>query len=324
MTNVSDVILCAEGGIGKNINASAVIRAIKKQHPKQKLHLISGYHDLFTHNPNIKRVYNFGNPLYFYDDYFIENRKETLMLKAEPYTHYDYYAEDNHIVDVWCKSFGVEPDGTAGDLFFTLSELNGAKDYVSSLTNEFKKDFVLLQWCGGKVPEKNDKKSFLIAQSEMYRRSLTYDTAKNLVKRLKDEGYVVGIVGHTNYPEIEGVEKIFFPIRQVLALLKFCKTFIGIDSFLQHAAACNQIQLPGVVCWGGTNPKKLGYSLHKNLTKSVCNNPMCHRPNSFLFDHSNGQMWACPHSEACLKYTVEEIMTAFNEVIDASKVQSKE
>jgi len=112
--------------------------------------------------------------------------------------------------------------------------------------------------------------------------------------------------------------RVNFPLRQSIVLLKFSKGFIGIDSFLHHAAAMWEIK--GVVCWGGTHPKKLGYEFHANIAKEVCPQPFCHRPDSYLFDvnPANG-VWNCPYSQKCLDHDADEIIGEYEKVMEKTK-----
>jgi len=51
--------------------------------------------------------------------------------------------------------------------------------------------------------------------------------------------------------------------RQITALIPHVKYCIGIDSFLQHAAA--SVGVPMTVFWGGTKPEHFSYELHHNI-----------------------------------------------------------
>ena len=312
MDKARNLVFVSEGGIGKEIASSAVIRAVKKANPYKEIIIVSGFNELFLYNKNVKKTLHFNNPLYFYDDYVNES---TAFIKAEPYLGYDYINKKSHLVEVWCKSLGVEHDGNNPDFYYLPNEDRAAKIYVDKITEDGKKPLVLIQWIGGKVPQDKSPKELMANLSTMFRRSLLQAEVQKLSDSLKEKGYTVGIVGHDNFPEIKGTEKIYFPLRSSIMLLKYAKTFIGIDSFLQHAAASSQINKKGIVCWGGTSPICLGYDTHINLTKSVCETPFCHRPNSFAFDvQAHGAAWDCPLDNACMsRYTAEEILKAFED-----------
>lgn len=319
--SISKLVLYVEGGIGKNLMATAVVRALKKAYPNKKIVVMAGCPDVFMYNPNVYRTFNFANPLYFYDDHVQEGM---MALKTEPYLHPDYINKKKHLVECWCEQLDIPCDGIEPDLYFLDSELDLAKMYVDKLQEKNKKELILLQWIGGKVPKDKSKEELKGALMPMFRRSLPMEEVEKVIDYLKDK-YVIGNVGHTNFPDLINTEVIFFPMRNTLALLKYCKTFIGIDSFLQHAASANQVDKKGIVLWGGTTPKCLGYDKQINITKEVCPTPFCHRPNSYLFDiQPNGAIWSCIHNEKCLKYTSEEIIKIFEDNFSPEEIKIEE
>ena len=56
---VKNIIFICDGGIGKNIVGTAVVRAIKKQFPDKNIIVVAGCPDVFMYNPNVYRTYNF-------------------------------------------------------------------------------------------------------------------------------------------------------------------------------------------------------------------------------------------------------------------------
>ncbi len=316
---IKNIIFVSEGGIGKTIASTAVVKRIAEEYPDKRVIVVTGYPDIFLYNPHVYKVFNFNNPLYFYDDYITP---ESYVVKVEPYTSYDYMFENKHLIDVWCEMLGIERNGAMPELFFMDNELDAAKAYVEKITMNHKNQFVMLQWIGGLVPQAKDDGAVFDSVMRMHRRSLSKSVAQKLTNKLISRGYTVGVVQHENFPNIEGAERLFFPntpVRGVIALLKFAEGFIGIDSFLQHAGAA--FGKKGVVVWGGTHPKRLGYDSHKNIVKDgACKSPHCHRPDSYVFDaNPNTGIWNCPFNTACLKFDADEIVSAYEEMIDSKK-----
>ena len=103
-----NVVFIVDGGLGKCIMATVVVRNIKKKYPDKKLIVICGYPDVFLNNPHVHKVYSFGNALYFYRDY-IEDSK-SLILKIEPYLHIKYLYREWHLTHAWCETLGVPFD----------------------------------------------------------------------------------------------------------------------------------------------------------------------------------------------------------------------
>ena len=314
-TEIKNIIFVSEGGLGRVIASTAVVRKIKEKYPDKKILVVAGFPDVFLYNPDVFKVFRFDNPLYFYDDFVTP---ETFLMHVEPYRDHGYLHGDGHLIDVWCRSLGIDPEGAKPQLHFLKKEDEAAQVYIDKITAGGKKKFVLLQWTGGIVPKSKNDGEYMDAISRMHKRSIAKSVAQKLVNKLISRGYAVGVVQAENHPDLEGAERIFFPIRNVLALLKYSDHFIGIDSFLQHAAAA--MNVPGVVIWGGTKPERLGYKIHRNMTKQVCPTPFCHRPNSYIFDaNPSGFIWNCPHDEKCMDYDADEIIKEFEALTVAEK-----
>jgi uncharacterized phage-like protein YoqJ len=63
------IVFEIKGGVGKNVIATAVIKALKKQYPESKILIVTAWDDLWYNNPNVYKVFKFGELKYFYDDY---------------------------------------------------------------------------------------------------------------------------------------------------------------------------------------------------------------------------------------------------------------
>jgi hypothetical protein len=316
---VKNIVFVTEGGLGKVIASTGVVAKLKAAHPEMKLVVVAGFPEIFLHNPNVHRCFEFNNPLNFYEDWITP---ESHVIKVEPYTHYDYMQGQEHLLKVWGEMCGVDCTDARPEVFFMKNELEAGELYIRKLTTKDKnkkRKFVLFQWCGGLVPKDVDPMSWHDAKLNMHRRSLPLKTAKEIVNRLISAGYEVGCVQHENFPLPEGAHLINFNARGTLCLLKHSNHFIGIDSFLHHGAAALGVR--GVTVWGGTNPKKLGYAEHVNLSQERCKTPFCHRPDSYVFDgNPKTGLWNCPYNEECLDWKAEEIVKAY---LDLEKEEAK-
>jgi len=306
----SKLLLPVHGGIGRNIMATAVVRAIKKQYPNKELSVIAGCPEVFQKNPRVKRVHNLSRPSFVFEDYF--KNSDTMLLSVEPYQHKDYISRKKHFVECWCEMLGVEFDGIQPEMFYNISEQEIAKDYLQ----KFDRRMILFQHQGGKVPEQANKKSKIIAKSGMYKRNLPENIAQEVTDKLIKLGFMVGSVGHPNQFLPKGAEAIKFQPRAIIALIPFVAGVISIDSFLLHASAISKDETPAIGVWGGTNPLVLGYPWMKNLTRKACDDPMCHRPNSYLWDfEQTGFMWDCPHNDICMNYDSDTIVQSLKETM---------
>ena len=58
-----------QGGLGKNIAATSLIKDIKNTYPDRKLIMVVSYPEIFLNNLYVDRVYQIGQTPYFYQDY---------------------------------------------------------------------------------------------------------------------------------------------------------------------------------------------------------------------------------------------------------------
>jgi ADP-heptose:LPS heptosyltransferase len=312
--SIGKCFLSVHGGIGRNIMATAVIENMKKAYPALDIYVVAGCPEVFLRSPHVKRVHDLSHPAYLYNDYVLD--KKALLLQVEPYQHYSYAHKEKHFTQCWCEMMNIPYVTKEPKIYFNISEQEMAKDYLK----KFDRRMVLLQHQGGKIPQKKEKKEKLIAQAGMYKRNLPENVTQKVVDGLIAMGYMVGSVGHENQFLPKGAEPIKFPIRAICALIPYVEAVISIDSFLLHGAACFKDQVPVMALWGGTDPNVLGYEWHTNCVRKVCDTPMCHRPNSYLYDfEETGFMWDCPHNDICMNYEADQILEQFKTMMAKEK-----
>ena len=107
-----------EGGLGKHIAATAVARAIKKNHPSRDLIVVCAYPEGFLNLDFVSRVYKHGNTPYFYQDY-IKN-KDFLIFKHEPYFTTEHIKKQTPLIENWCKLYETEYSGESPEIVFLL------------------------------------------------------------------------------------------------------------------------------------------------------------------------------------------------------------
>jgi hypothetical protein len=310
-------ILFVNGGIGKHIEATAVARAIKKK-TGSNITVISAHPEVFKHNQNLEDNYFAGSPEKFFKHCVIENK--AISYNSDPYIHPEYIYDKLHFTKAWCKQLGIEDDGIKPDLFLTETEIEDAKDFLKERKIDTNK-LVLFQWQGGVIPKSNSTADQMSAKKVMFRRSLPVSVAQEVADKLKEQGFTVWSIQHPQQYNLKdvpipiiGLEKdksiIMLPIRLIFAILSLCKTFIGIDSFLQHASAA--LDKKGIVCWGATDFRNDGYEHNINLEiKNACPTPHCHRPFNQMFDSN----FECAYGEKCLRFTSVEILDSFDKLI---------
>ena len=249
------VIFNPEGGLGKIIASTALIKYIHKKYPDHKIIVVTPWAEIYLNNPNIYRAYkNFSTP-YFYKDY-IEGR-DSVVLKGEPYFQNGHIYQRNHLIQSWCDLFNLDYDGEEPkpELFFNQVEFD---EYAKNFTS-FDKPVLLFQTNGGPY---EDERGYC----------WTRDFPLNQAQILTDElckGYSVVQVAKKNAPRLQNATYIddVPNKRTFIAMLARSQKRILIDSCLQHAAAA--FNLPSTVCWVGTKPEVFGYKLHNNIVPNL-------------------------------------------------------
>ena len=284
-----NIVFSINGGIGKCILATAVCRAIKKQHPDSQLIVVSGYPEVFLDNPNVDRAFAFGNMSYFYQDY-IEG-KEFRVFAHDPYVDTAYLKQDEHLTETWCRMFEIEHDGTHPDLFLTERE----KAYFS---NKFTSDkpILLLQTNGG-APNQELKYSWA--------RDIPAIVVQDIINRFAGEYNIVHIrredqIGFNNTTPVTDV------FRSLCVLISLSDKRLLMDSFGHHAAAA--LNKPSTVLWVANTPVVFGHKMHDNIVS----NPFTKKPElrgSYIqkFDIS-GNLLEFPYNNEFEIFNVDDII----------------
>jgi ADP-heptose:LPS heptosyltransferase len=244
-----------EGGIGKNIVATNIVRNIKKLHPDRHLVVVTPYPEVFLHNPHVHRVYKIGMCPYFYEDYIKD--KDTIVFKHEPYNSNEVITRKTNLAKAWCKSLALNYDANKPELHFNQIEQQNALLLAQNLSNN--KPMVAVQINGGMgaSPRHINFNWF---------RDLPPQYVQPIINKHKHE-YTFVQIKSSNQLKLENCVQIDLTLREVLLLLSQCKTAITIDSVTQHVMAA--FQKPALVCWVGNSPVVYGYSLHTNVMSNL-------------------------------------------------------
>ena len=243
---MKNIIFQVNGGIGKSIIATAVCRAIKKAYPDYNLIVLSGYPEVFIGNPNVYRFYRLGMAPYFYED-FVKG-ENTIFMADEPYLTKGYLSKKMHLSEAWCEMLGVKFDGVKPDLFLNPIEINKTK-----IQGQNNKPVLLFQPFGGGSKE----------VQYSWNRDIPPHQAQALVNVLGQKYHVVQICREDQI-KLQNVQHIHAPFRDLFGLILNSHARLGIDSFMQHAAAAFDKKV--TTCWVTNNPTVFGYKVHKNIT----------------------------------------------------------
>lgn len=272
------VIFHIDGGCGKNIVATSVVKSIKAAYPEHKLVVVTAYPEVFIHNPNIYRVYKFGVLSYFYDDYI--NNKDSIILRMEPYHSGDLLYRKKSLSEIWCDVFNIPCVDTTPDIYLTERELIFAQ-------NKLKKEgpSLLIQSSGGTFNQNN---------TYSWSRDFNPVFVQDIVNELKGNFNKIFHVRLENQPKLENTITITDNFRNLFCYIALSDKILAIDSFVQHTAAA--FNKKATVGWISTSPIVFGHQIHDNILATGIES-FRHRIDSYLEkdDWTGGRFHECPY-----------------------------
>lgn len=273
-----NLIWIIEGGLGKNIAATALCQSVKEAYPDRRLIMVVSYPEVFLNNPFIDRVYFAGNRPYFYEDYI--KGKDVLIFKHEPYHQTDHILRKKHLIENWCDLLGIKYTGQTPQVFVNMAQQMTHSVWLRE------KPTMVLQTNGGPLTGQKYGYSWC--------RDIPFEIGQAIVDRCKDQYHIFQIT-RPDSQKLTGVEVIDQPMNnmELFAVLVNAQKRVLIDSSLQHAAAA--FNLPSTVFWIGTSPTVFGYNLHNNI---VAKEPKGSTKliDSYLFDYNlDGVLHECPY-----------------------------
>ena len=242
-----------EGGMGKNILATAVVSSLKTSQPDRKIIVVTAWPQVWFNNPDIFQVYQLGQVANFFKN-FIQD-KDTKIFRIDPYHSEDYILNKKHLIQIWCDLCGVTWNGNAPRLYFSPLENENIKYKV--LSGVTKPIFLLHTNGGGAGPN---------SRPYSWYRDIPVQNTIDIVEHFKKD-YHIYQLGHPNQTLIDGCTKLNLDTREILGSVFFSRKRLLIDSFSQHASIA--LGLKSVVCWIGNDPSVLGYKTNINIKPSI-------------------------------------------------------
>ena len=217
-TSTKYVVWHIEGGLGKNVAATALISTVKKKFPDRKLILVVSYPEVFLNHPDIHRVYRVGMTSYFYDDYIKD--KDTVVFKHEPYFQSDHIMKKKHLIENWCDLIGIKYEKQQPVLYPNLIQ----RDVMYNWRRE--RPTMIIHSNGGPLQ-----------QDSVYSwtRDMPYGVVQALVDKYSSRYHIIQVGRHPNH-SIPNIEFINQPMtnHELFSMLALSEKRILIDSCLQH------------------------------------------------------------------------------------------
>ena len=297
MSQEKYVVFHCEGGLGKNIASTAVIKNIAQKYKERKLIVVASFPEVFLNNPYIHRVYRLGVMAYFWEDYI--NNKDTIILRREPYFESSHITQKTPLYETWHKMYDLpyNKDKDLPELFGNMIQNE------MHLSWQRPRPILLLHTNGGP----------LIDGSPIYAwaRDMPRYVSESIVQQYSSQYHIIQVVKHASQgiqsPAVEIVDK---PMSnyELFSLVKASAKRVLIDSCLQHAAAA--YQLPSTVLWIGTHPEMFGYSMHTNVKAKP---PVGNVKNidGVYFDYQlDGIFHECPYNSPEEMFDVNDVIKA--------------
>ena len=244
-----NIIFHINGGIGKNVSATAVLKAIKKTYPDNPIYVLTGWPEIFKFDPNVERVFRFGATQYFYEDNI--KRGNPLILAQEVYLSTQHIIGKKPLYQSWIEMYGMEYEGEMPELHFNFR-------HHQTVRQSYKRDkpTIIMQTNGG-APDPEGKRVYSWA------RDMPLKTAQKIVARLKDK-YHVFQVCYNEQQVVQDAEPIQnLNEMEIYALTKTTKGRVLIDSCIQHGAGA--MNLPSTVLWIANEPEVWSYPCHSHI-----------------------------------------------------------
>lgn len=286
-----NIIFQIEGGLGKNIMATALCAAFKKKYPKDKLIVISAYPDVFTNNPHVDKVYNFGEGMNFYQKY-IENKEAKIYIQ-DPYHHNNFQTSKQHLFKTWFEMFDLVYDGEMPEMYINKLEREHYGQFY-----KLDKPIMVLHTNGG--PPNTG-----VAYN--WARDMPESLVFQLIEKYRNDYAIVQIrrADQLMYPDVMSALDGY---RSIAVLLMNSKKRLLIDSFSQHL--CAALNLPSTVLWSTTTPEIFGYDLHTNIKA----NPFTLTPN---IDRAMFQPFSLNEPLTSFPYKDTKEVFNFNKIVES-------
>jgi hypothetical protein len=241
-----NIIFQIDGGLGKSIMSTAMVKVIKKRYKNCKLIVVTAYPDVFLNNPNVDKLYRTDQINGIYLKYIKD--QDCKVFVEDPYRNSDFITEKNHLFRTWCKIYGLNYGGEQPELYLTQPEI----DYFSPFY-QLDKPILAIQVNGGPAEQ---------GFNYSWTRDIPEPTVLDIINHYKNDYAIVHIKRQDQkvYPDTMQALDGF---RSIAILLQMSSKRLLIDSFSQHLAAAMKVK--STVCWVTTKPEVFGYKLHDNI-----------------------------------------------------------
>ena len=242
-----NIIFQIDGGLGKSIMGTAMVKVIRKRYKNSKIIVVTGYPDIFLNNPDINEVYHPNNVNGFYLKYIKDQNCKIFV--EDPYRRNDFILEKPiNLFKTWCDLYGLRYNNEQPQIYLTQPEIDYFSPYYQT-----DKPILAIQPNGGPVGS---------GYQYAWTRDIPETNMLEIIEHYKDNYSIIHIKREDQkiYPDTMQALDGF---RSIAILLQLSSKRLLIDSFSQHLAA--SLNLKSTVCWVSTKPEIFGYKIHDNI-----------------------------------------------------------
>lgn len=241
-----NIIFQIDGGLGKSIMATAVVKVIRKRYKNAHIVVVTAYPDVFLNNPHINECFRVEQMNGAYLKYIKD--QDCKIFVEDPYRNSSFLTDKEHLLKTWCKIYGLSYNHEQPEIYLTEPE----KDYYAPFYNT-DKPIMAIQPNGGPAQQ---------GYKYAWTRDIPEITVNSLIQHYKNDYTIVHIKRQDQYEYADTLAALD-GYRSIAILIDLSAKRLFMDSFGQHLAAA--MGKKSTVCWVTTKPKVFGYTLHDNI-----------------------------------------------------------
>ena len=241
-----NIIFQIDGGLGKSIMATAVVKVIRKRYKNAHIVVVTAYPDVFLNNPHINECFRVEQMNGAYLKYIKD--QDCKIFVEDPYRNSSFLTDKEHLLKTWCKIYGLSYNHEQPEIYLTEPE----KDYYAPFYKT-DKPIMAIQPNGGPAQQ---------GYKYAWTRDIPEITVNSLIQHYKNDYTIVHIKRQDQYEYADTLAALD-GYRSIAILIDLSAKRLFMDSFGQHLAAA--MGKKSTVCWVTTKPKVFGYTLHDNI-----------------------------------------------------------
>lgn len=295
------LILSFQGGIGKHILATSMIRWAREKFPDKKIMVVSAYPEIFEYNPHIYRNLTLNQP-YLFEDYIKNNDFRV----GEPYSLHEYYrdADKMHITKLYPKAYGFNEynENPQTEIFLTEGEKAEARQFLG-----IGAPVITIQASGGVAPGQDFGKKI-----DSVQRDMPYAMGNLIVEEILRRGFRLLQVRSATEPELPRTIQLQARFRGFISIASQAVGHIGIDSSMMHATAV--FKKPMLIFWSQTHVDNLGYT-YPGVVNKWREGAMYGRPAIAMPDNAGTLPYRSQKEIEAWNYSRDEVIRAVEDFV---------